>query len=219
MVLCATLPRDSIAEIRDTLYKIPRVSASHFCLYPIHYTHMDTLRLLEEKVQKALAHTQLELQSIRAGRAHPSVLENITVEAYGGERMPLKQLATITAPEPTLLLVQPWDRSVIAQVEKAIREQANGLNPSTDGPLVRVPLPALSIERREQLVKMARAKGEEGKITLRNIRHETLDTLKADELSEDEEARLKKEVQNQIDKATAAIDALIESKEKDLTTL
>lgn len=129
------------------------------------------------QMKKSLEHLAHELNSIRAGRATPSILDNIVVEYYGSNT-PLNQVAGVSAPSPDLLVVQPWDRSATADIERAILAANLGLNPSNDGQMIRIPVPPLSEERRRELVKAARHRGEEVKISIRNIRRQARDTLK-----------------------------------------
>src|SRR5258708_4231515 len=125
----------------------------------------------DQKINNTLTHLQHELSSIRAGRANPSLLEDIPVVAYGG-KMKMMEVGTIGAPQPSLLTVQVWDASIVKDVEKAIMEAGLGLNPSSEGNVVRVPIPSLTEERREEFVKLAHQKGEAAKVALRQIRQE-----------------------------------------------
>ena len=144
----------------------------------------------EEHMEKSMDWLRTELNSVRAGRATPSMIDNIRVDYYGSQT-PLNQLASISAPQADLLIVQPWDRSALQTVEKAIMSANMGLNPNNDGTFIRIPVPPLSEERRKDLVKTARSKGEEAKIAVRNIRREVKDRIKtvSDEESISEDMR------------------------------
>ncbi len=180
------------------------------------------LKDVNKRMDGAVEVLRRELAGLRAGRASTSLLEPVVVEAYGAE-MPLNQLATISAPEPRLLTVQVWDRSLVKAVEKAIRNAGLGLNPMTDGALIRVPLPELSEERRQELVKVAHKYAEQARVAVRNVRRDAIDTLrrmlKEGELSEDEFHRLQEKVQKLTDEHVAAINRLLEQKEKDILTV
>ncbi len=180
------------------------------------------LKDINKRMDGAVEVLRRELAGLRAGRASTSLLEPVVVEAYGAE-MPLNQLATISAPEPRLLTVQVWDRSLVKAVEKAIRNAGLGLNPMTDGALIRVPLPELSEERRQELVKVAHKYAEQARVAVRNVRRDAIETLrrmlKEGELSEDEFHRLQEKVQKLTDEHVAAINRLLEQKEKDILTV
>src|SRR5688572_13060236 len=183
-------------------------------------------RMLED-VQKELgtsitkAHEALkrELTKLRAGRANPSLLDNIRVDYYGTPT-PLAQMAHVNVPEPRLITVKPWDKSQIKAVEKALRESDLGLNPQTDGDLVRIPLPPLTEERRREFVKIAKKYGEECKVTIRKARHEALDMLNQMETDGDASAddvdRAKKKVEEIVADGSKQVEAMIASKEKDI---
>src|SRR5919106_687416 len=131
----------------------------------------------EHHMEKSLEWLRHELTSIRAGRATPTMIENVRVDYYGSQT-PLNQIASISAPQPDLLILQPWDRSVLNDVEKAIRSANMGLNPSNDGSIIRIPVPPLSEERRKDLVKAVKSRGEDAKIAVRNIRRDVKDKIK-----------------------------------------
>lgn len=179
----------------------------------------DTLEDLEQAIHKAQDALRRELSKIRTGRAHPSLLDSIRVDNYGAQ-MPLSQVATINVPEARMLTIKPWDKSQIKAIEKAIVQSPLGLNPQNDGELIRVPLPPLTEERRKEFVKLARAAGEDCKVTIRHARRDAndlLDGFKNDkEISEDEADRGKKRVDEVVHKGTADVDALIARKEKDI---
>ena len=170
-------------------------------------------------MDKTFEHLVHELQSVRAGRASPTMIESVKVEAYGTQ-MPLNQVASISSPQPDLLVVQPWDLSVIGSIEKAIMSASMGLNPSNDGTVVRVPVPPLSEERRQDLVKAARARGEEAKVSIRNIRRHAKDDVKAcqqkENLSEDMLYEGEESVQKITDSHIEKIDALLDRKEAEI---
>lgn len=177
------------------------------------------LKDIRKRMDKAVEVFRHELAGLRTGRASTSLLEPIHVHAYGTE-MPLNQVATVSAPEPRLLVVQVWDKGLVKAVEKAIRESDLGLNPMTEGNVIRVPLPELSEERRRELVKVAHRYAEQARVAVRNIRRDAMDTLKRlereGEISQDEHRRLADQVQKLTDEHIAAIDRLLEQKEKDI---
>ncbi len=177
----------------------------------------------EDKMNGALMHLDDELKKVRTGRAHPDMLNGITVEAYGG-RMPLIQVATITVPEPTQLLVSPFDQANVKAVVEAIRnDQGLGFNPSDDGRVVRVPVPALTEERRRQIAKQLGDKAEDTRIVLRNVRQDALKTAKAmkdnKELSEDDVKRVEKEIERLMSDVQSKLDAAIKAKEQEVMTI
>lgn len=176
-----------------------------------------------EKIDLALMHFEEELKKVRTGRSHPSMLEGITVEMYG-QQMPLNQVANITAPEAQLLQVTPFDPSSVQAIAAAIRaDQSLGFNPSDDGRVVRVPVPALTEDRRKQMVKLASEKVEETRIAFRNIRQDALKDAKrkkdAKELSEDDVKRIEKEVDSLMSVSQDKIEAIFKAKEKDILTI
>lgn len=177
----------------------------------------------EDKMTLALAHFEEELKKARTGRAHPGMLESTQVEVYG-QKMPLNQVANITAPEPQLLQVTPFDPSNLTAISAAIRaDQSLGFNPSDDGRIVRVPVPPLTEERRRQLVKQTGEKVEEVRIALRNIRQDGLKDAKrkkdAKELSEDDVKRVEKEFDRLMGNYQEKIDTAFKAKEKEILTI
>ncbi|HEX6416014.1 MAG TPA: ribosome recycling factor [Candidatus Saccharimonadales bacterium] len=177
----------------------------------------------EEKMSLALMHFEDELKKVRTGRSHPAMLEGVKVEVYG-TMMPLNQAANITAPEPQLLQVTPFDPGNVQAVAAAIRaDQSLGFNPSDDGRVVRVPVPPLTEERRRLLVKQTGEKVEEARIALRNIRQDALKDAKrkkdAKELSEDDVKRVEKEIDKLMGDFQDKIDAVFKEKEKDILTI
>lgn len=172
-----------------------------------------------QKIQTALEHLKRELSAIRAGRANPSLIEELPVSVYG-ERMKLLEVGTISAPQPSLLTVQVWDASVVQDIVKAIQEANLGLNPSFEGQIIRLPIPPLTEERREEFIKLARARMEEAKISIRQIRQEYREKWEkeqeAGEFGEDEFDRRSKLLQEMIDKSTDQIEELGKAKEEEL---
>lgn len=169
-----------------------------------------------EAMQKAVENTKRELTGIRSGKATTSLLDTVRVEAYGSH-VPLNQVGLVSAPEPRLLTVQPFDKSLTAAVEKAIRESDLGLNPSTQGNLIRVPLPPLSQERRKELVKVVHKMAEEGRIAVRHARTDALNKLKkVEHVSEDDKTRAEKDIQKLHDEHIKQIDQVIHAKEAEI---
>lgn len=177
------------------------------------------LQEANSKIQETLLHLQRELSAIRAGRANPTLLEELPVTAYGA-RMKLMEVGTISAPQPTLLTIQVWDASVVKDVEKAILESNLGLNPAVDGTTVRVPIPPLTEERREEFVKLAHQKGENAKVSIRQIRQDQRSDWQEDKesgsIGEDEFNRLEKLLQDLVDRSSSKVDELVKTKEADL---
>lgn len=173
----------------------------------------------EDRMKKSLEALKSELLTIRTGKATPALLDPVRVEAYGSA-MPLSQVASITAPQPRLLVVQPWDKKLTSAIVRAIQKADLGLNPAEDGELIRLPIPALTEERRHDLVKRAKKTGEEARVTLRGIRREANDELKKAEkdhtVSEDEAERLRGDVQKVTDKHGALVDEILARKEKEI---
>jgi ribosome recycling factor len=179
----------------------------------------DLLQDAREHMAKSVEATRQKYQSVRTGRANPSLLDRISVDYYGAVT-PLRQLATISAPEARLLTVQPYDKSSIKAIEKAIMESDLGLTPSNDGVLVRLVIPELNEERRKQLVKVVRGLAEEGKVAIRNIRRDTMHDLRelrdAGEAGSDDEHRAEEALQKLTDEKTKELDALLKSKEDEI---
>jgi ribosome recycling factor len=169
-----------------------------------------------EAMHKAVESTKRELTTIRSGKATTSLLDLVRVEAYGSQ-VPLNQVGLVSAPEPRLLTVQPFDKSLAPAIEKAIREADLGLNPSTQSGTIRVPLPPLSEERRKELVKVVHKLAEEGRIAVRHARTETMSRLKKlEHISADDEKRAEKDVQKLHDEHIKQIDAVIRTKEAEI---
>src|SRR5205814_1685022 len=161
-----------------------------------------------ERMKKALESTRRELAGIRTGKATPALLDLVRVEAYG-QAVPLNQVGSVSAPEPRLLVVQPWDKALVKVISKAIQQSELGLNPTDDGTLVRVPIPTLTEERRRDMVKMLSKLAEEGRVHIRQVRHDVNKDIKAQEhegsLAEDDAKRLTADVQKQTDRYIALV--------------
>lgn len=177
------------------------------------------IKELEQKIAKTASVYTEELTSIRAGRANPALLDKIEVESYG-VMTPLQQVASISAPEARLLVVQPWDKNLIKDIEKAIQKSDLGITPSNDGKLIRLPLPVLTEERRKDLVKMVKKSQEQAKVAIRNLRREAMDQAKKLEkdssIREDELKIAETEIQKVVDDGVKEIDRISEAKEKEL---
>ena len=176
----------------------------------------------KERMEEALDFVRRDFGTVRTGKAAPAILDTVRVSAYGNQ-MPLNQVATISTPDPTLLVIQPFDPTIIAEIEKAIQSADLGLNPANDGALIRVPVPPLNEERRRQYVKVLHKMAEEGRISLRHARHKANDGLKAlhkdHELSEDDLHRLIDQVQKLTDTYGKKIEELLEQKEKEVMAI
>lgn len=176
----------------------------------------------KDKMTKAIEATRHKFTSIRAGRASVAMLDGIKVEQYGS-LMPLNQVGTVSAPEPRLLVIDPWDKSVIPAIEKAIMASNVGLTPNNDGRVIRLMVPELTADRRKEYVKLAKKEAEEGKVAVRNIRKDVNNALrrlqKDEEITEDELKKYEDEVQKLTDKTIKDIDALLAVKEKEITTV
>ncbi len=174
---------------------------------------------LTRRMESAIETLRREFAGLRTGRANPALLEPVRVEAYGGE-MPLTQVATIGVPEPRMITVQVWDRSLVGAVERAIRDAGLGLNPSSDGQLVRVPIPILTEERRHELAKAAGRYAEGSRVAVRGVRRDGMDQIKAHEkkhdISEDDATHWSEEVQKLTDQFIKRIDEVLAEKEKDI---
>ncbi len=172
-----------------------------------------------QRMNKSVAAFELELKKIRTGRAHTSLLDHITVEYYGSE-VPLSQVATIGVEDARTLTVTPWEKTMVQPVEKAIMNSDLGLNPMTAGTVIRVPLPALTEDRRKDLVRVVRHEAELSRVAVRNIRrdaiHHAKDLLKEKEITEDEDHRAHDEIQTMTDKHVAQIDEILAGKEAEL---
>tara|TARA_B100000029_G_scaffold409615_1_gene411238 strand:- start:698 stop:1249 length:552 start_codon:yes stop_codon:yes gene_type:complete len=179
-------------------------------------------QIYKEKMNKTIELFSKELSSLRTGRANASMLDLIKVDVYG-QKMPINQLATITVPEPRTINVQVWDINNVSLIDSAIKKSELGLNPSIDGQLMRLPIPDLNEERRTELKKIIKSMGEKCKVSIRNIRREANDELKkllkSKELSEDDEKKSEKNIQNITDTNIKLIDQKVVSKEKEIMTI
>jgi len=177
---------------------------------------------VQDQMQKTVESTQRAFNTIRTGRANASLLDRIVVEYYGMET-PLKSLATISTPDATTIAIQPFDRTSMGAIEKAISLSDVGLTPSNDGQIIRLNIPPLTSDRRKELVKLAAKLAEEGKVAVRNIRRDAIDAIrkqeKSHEISEDESRDLQDQVQKSTDKFIAKIEDLLTTKEKDIMTV
>jgi ribosome recycling factor len=174
------------------------------------------------RMKKSVEHTLHEFSTIHTGKASPAMVESVMVEAYGSS-VPLKGCAAITTPDPRLIQIQPWDKSLTRAIEKALQMANIGVNPVVDGNLIRLPFPDLSRERRQEFAKTASRLAEEGRVAIRHVRRDAMEAakkLKKDgKLSEDDEKRIEKEVQTATDKAIKDIDMALANKEKELMTV
>ena len=179
----------------------------------------DFLADAKRRMDKSIEATHHEFNSVRTGRASPALLDRITIDYYGTQT-PLKSLASISAPEPRLLVVQPFDPGAIKGIERAIQESDLGLTPSKDGKVVRLPIPALTAERRKDLVKVVRRIAEDGKVAIRNVRRDIMQHLKElvvnGDVGDDEERRAEQQVQKVTDDHTKSIDDLLKVKEAEI---
>lgn len=180
----------------------------------------DVEKETQSRMQQAVDHAREDLSTIRTGRAHPAMFNRINADYYGAPT-PLQQLATFNSPDPRTMLITPFDRSAIAAIEKVIREADLGVNPSNDGNSIRVVMPQLTEERRKEYIKLARAKAEDARIAVRNIRRHSIDALKKlekkSEISEDELVRAEKAMDVTTRKYVEAIDELLKNKEAELS--
>lgn len=172
-----------------------------------------------ERMEKSIESLRQELSKIRTGRAHTSLLDHITVDYYGNE-VPIGQVANVNVEDARTLSIAPWEKDMVRKIEKAIMTSDLGLNPSSTGTLIRVPMPALTEERRRDLVKVVRQEVEGGKVAIRNIRRDANTTIKdlfkEKEISEDDERKAQEAIQTLTDKHTEMVDKLMDQKEKDL---
>ncbi len=177
---------------------------------------------LKDSMQKSVEATQRSFNTIRTGRANASILDRVTVEYYGTET-PLYQLANISTPDATTIMIQPYDKGSMGQIEKAIQMSDVGLTPNNDGNVIRLNIPPLTEERRKDLVKLASKMAEEGKVAIRNIRRDAIDDVRKQEknsdISEDESRGLQDDIQKVTDQFTEKIDDLLAAKEKDIMTV
>ena len=174
------------------------------------------------RMDKALEHLQEEFGAVRAGRANAKVLDRITVEYYGSET-PLNGVATISSPDARTLVIQPWDTSLLKKIEKAIQQSDLGINPQNDGRVIRLNFPQLTEERRKDLVKQVKGYGENGKVAVRNIRRDAMDYIKKlkknSEITEDDQKKAEKDLQDLLDKMIKKVDEATAVKEKELMAI
>jgi ribosome recycling factor len=174
---------------------------------------------VREKSSKTVQNTSREMSVIRTGKASPALLDNIRVECWG-DSLPIKQVAGISAPEPRMIVIQPWDQSTAQAIARAVEASELGLRATVDGPVIRIPVPKLSEERRRDLTKLVKKLAEDGKTALRNVRRDANDQLKkackAGEITEDVEKKTQDMVQKAVDEATSEIDRLLKAKEKEI---
>jgi ribosome recycling factor len=182
-------------------------------------TVADIKKTAESKMGRSIEAFKSELQKIRTGRAHPGLLDQVQVDYYG-QLLPISQVANVSLLDARTISVQPWEKGMAAKIERAIRESDLGLNPSAQGELLRVPMPALTEERRKELTKVVRHAGEEAKIAVRSVRREGNENLKKllkdKEVSEDDERRAQDDVQRLTDRTIAEIDRLVQAKEAEV---
>lgn len=182
----------------------------------------EILKDAESRMQKSIAALKTELAKIRTGRAHPSLLDHVMVEYYGSD-VPISQVANVNVEDPRTLTVSPWEKDMVAKVEKAIMTSDLGLNPSSAGTVIRVPMPPLTEERRRDLVRVVKQEVENGRVAVRNIRRDAnsdlKDLLKEKEISEDEERRAQDQVQKLTDEAIKAMEVVLNEKEEELMAI
>jgi len=179
----------------------------------------DLMKNLDERMDKALGNVKREFATIRAGRANPQMLDRVQVEYYGST-MPINQLANVTTPEPRQLVITPWDKGSLGEIERAITKSDLGLTPSNDGAVIRIIIPQLTEQRRQELVKQTKKMAEEGRVAMRNIRRDVNENLKklekSGDISEDESRRSQEKVQNVTDRFIGEIDKLLSAKEQEI---
>lgn len=179
-------------------------------------------KVFEEKMKKSVSNLNSELLTIRAGRANPHVLDKVTVEYYGAE-VPINQVASVSTPEARIIAISPFDSTILKEIEKAINMSDIGINPNNDGKVIRLIFPELTEERRKELTKNVKKKGEDSKVAIRNIRRDAMDAVKkaekANEITEDTLKNLEEEIQKLTDSNIAEIDKLVESKNKEIMSI
>ena len=181
----------------------------------------ERLQVYEDKMKKTMASLESDLATIRAGRANPNVLNKIMVDYYGTPT-PIQQVGNVSVPEPRMILIQPWEKSMVKAIEKAIQTSELGINPTNDGSSIRLVFPELTEERRKELVKDVKKKGEGAKVAIRNIRrdgNDALKKLKGSEVSEDEIKDMEEELQKVTDKFVKKVDEAVEAKSKEVMTV
>ena len=179
----------------------------------------DIYKEVEERMKKAVEAFKSEITKIRTGRATPAILESIRVDYYGS-RIPINQIASILAPDPRLLVVQPWDQNAIGDIEKAIKSSGLGLNPQVEKGVIKIPIPPLSEERRKELIKLVQKLAEDSRIAIRNIRRDGMEKVKNLEkekkISEDDRKSAEKKIQELTDKYISEVDKILSSKEREI---
>ncbi len=181
----------------------------------------ERLQVYEDKMKKTMASLESDLATIRAGRANPNVLNKIMVDYYGTPT-PIQQVGNVSVPEPRMILIQPWEKSMVKAIEKAIQTSELGINPTNDGSAIRLVFPELTEERRKELVKDVKKKGEGAKVAIRNIRrdgNDALKKLKGSEVSEDEIKEIEEELLKVTDKFVKKVDEAVEAKSKEVMTV
>jgi ribosome recycling factor len=185
-------------------------------------TIADVKKITDQKMQKSIDALKADLAKVRTGRAHTGILDHVQVDYYGNPTN-ITQVANVTLIDARTIGVQPWEKKMISAIEKAIRDADLGLNPSTQGDMIRVPTPALTEERRKEMVKLAKGEAEDAKIAIRNIRRDANEAfkklLKDKECSEDDERRAQEDIQKMTDKAVLDVDKLVMEKEKEILTV
>ena len=182
----------------------------------------EQIKEYNDRMQKTIDHLESEFATIRAGRANPHVLDKVRVDYYGTPT-PVQQVGNISIPEPRIIVIQPWEKSLLKEIEKAIQMSEIGINPTNDGQVIRLVFPELTEERRKELVKDVKKKGEADKVAIRNIRRDGNDAFKklakSDDVSEDEIKQLEDELQKLTDKFIKMVDDMVDSKSKDILTV
>ena len=181
-----------------------------------------SLENMQERMEKVIDNLETNYSEIRAGRANPAILNRVSVEYYGVPT-PINQVASVSVPEARLIVIQPWDRSILSQIEKAIEKAEIGIHPINDGGVIRLSFPELTEERRKEIVKDVKKTAEEAKVAARNVRRDEMDEAKAKlknkEISEDEEKSLEDKIQKETDKYVAKIDEIADKKEKEIMSV
>jgi ribosome recycling factor len=180
--------------------------------------YAEVIKDTKDRMQKCVEHLEGDLRGIKSGRATPGLVDSIKVDYYGSST-PLKQLANIGVPEPAMLVIKPFDASVVGEIEKAILKSGIGITPQSDGKIIRLPVPALSEEQRKKYVKLAKDKTEAQRVAIRNVRRDSVkavDTMDGSQLPEDQATRLKKEIDDLTKTYTTKVDQLLEGKTKEL---
>ena len=181
-----------------------------------------SLENMQERMEKVIDNLETNYSEIRAGRANPAILNRVSLEYYGVPT-PINQVASVSVPEARLIVIQPWDRSILSQIEKAIEKAEIGIHPMNDGGVIRLSFPELTEERRKEIVKDVKKTAEEAKVAVRNVRRDEMDEAKAKlknkEISEDEEKALEDKIQKETDKYVAKIDEIADKKEKEIMSV